>query len=51
MTTESFIKGLIIGGVAGLAVGMLYAPKSGEGDQEANIRFNGGNIKQSQDTV
>jgi gas vesicle protein len=29
MTTESFIKGLIIGGVAGLAVGILYAPKSG----------------------
>ena len=30
MTTENFIKGLIIGGVAGLAVGILYAPKSGK---------------------
>jgi gas vesicle protein len=30
MTTERFIKGLIIGGVAGLAVGILYAPKSGK---------------------
>jgi gas vesicle protein len=30
MTTESFVKGLVIGGVAGLAVGILYAPKSGK---------------------
>jgi hypothetical protein len=30
MTTESFVKGLVIGGVAGLAIGILYAPKSGK---------------------
>ena len=30
MTTENFVKGLIIGGVAGLALGILYAPKSGK---------------------
>lgn len=30
MTTEDFMKGLIIGGVAGLALGILYAPKSGK---------------------
>lgn len=29
MTTESFIKGLIIGGIAGLAAAILYAPRSG----------------------
>ena len=30
MTAESFVKGLIIGGLAGIAVGILYAPKSGK---------------------
>ena len=30
MTAKNFIKGLMVGGVAGLAAGMLYAPKSGK---------------------
>ena len=30
MSTEDLMKGLIIGGVAGLALGILYAPKSGK---------------------
>ncbi|MGB5218351.1 MAG: YtxH domain-containing protein [Smithella sp.] len=30
MTTESFLKGLLVGSLAGLAAGILYAPKSGE---------------------
>ena len=30
MTMESFLKGLLVGSLAGLAAGILYAPKSGK---------------------
>lgn len=29
MALENLVKGLVIGGVVGMAVGVLYAPKSG----------------------
>jgi len=32
--TEDFIKGLLIGGLFGAAIGLLYAPKSGKETRE-----------------